>query len=637
MAVFGSPVFTNEGRALMTDIIANQGTAVFKEAWLSSTNYVGSEESLTAATFAGTFLVDNDISASIYDSTVIGTEVTVDNSTLLVDQNLYTIGIILDDNGTDVLLCVSTTSSPEPIPAFVDNPIKFAYQFMLTVSSTQSISIVGSLAGIVYKGDIRDVLTSSESDKPLSARMGKKLADEKQDATLATPLTINGNTESTVEGALDGLNDYGDALKDNLAANEESGAKNKINIPNMVVSTATKTISVTNNIVHIVNNSAALYNETANLIDFSLPVGTYKINGCGELNKIYATLRNASDNSFIANLTDDDYTLIVNDSTFVYRIQIVIVSSYTFSDKYLYPMLRDARIIDPTFAPYAETNLQLTRKTSGLSNENLVDNPFFTVNQRGFTSAIFQAGNVYTADRWLIIGSTIGGSASLSSSGMKLSRTGESTSGYLTQFLESLTLGKPYTLSVLFDNGTIESKTGIINSTADSISFSFANGLGSTRLYYFSGGSKWTVDVIVFAGSEFTIRAVKLEVGTVSTLANDVAPNYTTELLKCRRYFKRMWSSGCIIGQGLASNNTTAIIVIPNDVPMRAIPTVSSAGTWKVSHGGSTPDITSIALFTGSTADSISLLCSGTGLTPDAPCLLYATSADSYIDLSADL
>lgn len=178
MAVFSSPIYTNEGRALMADIIANQGTAVFKEAWLSSTNYVGSEETLTAATFTGTFLVDNDISASIYDSTVIGTEVSVDNSTLLVDQNLYTIGIILDDNGTDVLLCVSTTSSPEPIPAFVDNPIKFAYQFMLTVSSTQNIQVVGSLAGVVYKSDIRNVLTSSESDKPLSANMGR-LIDNK--------------------------------------------------------------------------------------------------------------------------------------------------------------------------------------------------------------------------------------------------------------------------------------------------------------------------------------------------------------------------------------------------------------------------------------------------------------------------
>ena len=177
MAVFGSPVFTNEGRALIADIIANQGTAVFKEAWLSSTNYVGSEESLTAATFTGTFLVDSDISADIYNSDTIGTEVSVDNSTLLTDQNLYSIGIILDDNGTDVLLCVSTTSSPEPIPAFVDNPIKFAYQFMLTVSSTQNIQVVGSLAGVVYKSDGEDSLTSHSTTRYLVANQGRVLKE----------------------------------------------------------------------------------------------------------------------------------------------------------------------------------------------------------------------------------------------------------------------------------------------------------------------------------------------------------------------------------------------------------------------------------------------------------------------------
>ncbi len=177
MAVFSNPIFTEEGRTLMADIIANQGTVVFKEAWFSSTNYVGSEETLTAATFAGKFLVDTGISASVYNNTVIGTEVTVNNSTLATDQNLYTIGIILDDNGTDVLLCVSTTSSPEPIPAFVDNPIIFSYRFMLTVSSTQNIQVVGSLAGVVYKSDGEDSLTSQSTTRYLVANQGRVLKE----------------------------------------------------------------------------------------------------------------------------------------------------------------------------------------------------------------------------------------------------------------------------------------------------------------------------------------------------------------------------------------------------------------------------------------------------------------------------
>ena len=52
-----------------------------------------------------------------------------------------------------------------------------------------------------------------------------------QTETLATPIDINGDTETTVEGALSGLNDYGDALADNLAANEENGAKQMLPYP----------------------------------------------------------------------------------------------------------------------------------------------------------------------------------------------------------------------------------------------------------------------------------------------------------------------------------------------------------------------------------------------------------------------
>ena len=275
---------------------------------------------------------------------------------------------------------------------------------------------------------------------------------------------------------------------------------------------------------------------------------------------------------------------------------------------------------------------------SGQSNENLIDNPFFTVNQRGFSSAIFQTGNVYTVDRWLIIGKTIGGSMSLSSSGMKLSRTGESTLGYLTQFLEDLTLGKPYTLSVLFADGTIESKTGIINSIADSISFSFANGLGSTRVYYLSGGSKWTVDVIVFAGSEFTIRAVKLEVGTVSTLANDVEPDQATELLKCQRYFYRLkaLSSFAFFSSGIMDNATTYWGIINLPVPMRATPQITSAGSVYIRQGTNVlvssitcglrcPNILSVFAVTA------------TSLTVGSAALLALDSTSSYIDFSADL
>ena len=46
-------------------------------------------------------------------------------------------------------------------------------------------------------------------------------------------------------------------------------------------------------------------------------------------------------------------------------------------------------------------------------------------------------------------------------------------------------------------------------------------------------------DINICANSEAVIYAAKAEVGTESTLANDVAPNYQQELAKCQRYFEK--------------------------------------------------------------------------------------------------
>ena len=55
---------------------------------------------------------------------------------------------------------------------------------------------------------LENSLTSTATNKALTAAKGKELQDNKQDKTLETALTINGTTQTTVEGALGGLNAY---------------------------------------------------------------------------------------------------------------------------------------------------------------------------------------------------------------------------------------------------------------------------------------------------------------------------------------------------------------------------------------------------------------------------------------------
>lgn len=203
-----TPVITNEGAAYLASVIALQGNIDIKSVKFSSTNYSGSEAALTAATFLGTFKADASPSALVKDSSTISISATCDNVGITVATNLYSIGIIADDNGTDKLLCVCTTTTPDIVNPFALTASYLHYDVNLGVSSTNDITVSGSVAGGLYVSDIINTLTSTATNKPLSAAMGKELNNNKQPKTLATPITIDGNTKTTVEGALNALNEY---------------------------------------------------------------------------------------------------------------------------------------------------------------------------------------------------------------------------------------------------------------------------------------------------------------------------------------------------------------------------------------------------------------------------------------------
>lgn len=82
-------------------------------------------------------------------------------------------------------------------------------------------------------------------------------------------------------------------------------------------------------------------------------------------------------------------------------------------------------------------------------------------------------------------------------------------------------------------------------------------------------------------GFDIEIEAMKLELGSVSTLANDAPPSYSEQLLECQRYYIRFSANGG--GQWLmgGSNGNTAYLPLHLPVPMRgtAQPTLSWSGS----------------------------------------------------------
>lgn len=164
---------------------------------------------------------------------------------------------------------------------------------------------------------------------------------------------------------------------------------------------------------------------------------------------------------------------------------------------------------------------------SGQSNENLIDNPFFTVNQRG--QANYTAyGLLYTVDRWEIASANT--SLSVNASGVTFTRF-DGYTGYFRQVLANTSIkGKKVTVSVLLQDNTLLSSTVTFpTSGTETLQFSAALNVNLTV-----SGSDCYFDVLGVAGATISLTAVKLELGSVSTLANDVAPDYAFELAKCR-------------------------------------------------------------------------------------------------------
>ena len=252
------------------------------------------------------------------------------------------------------------------------------------------------------------------------------------------------------------------------------------------------------------------------------------------------------------------------------------------------------RSLNPDSTPTADSNSLVssggvTSAVSAVQNtvsrRNLLDNPWFTVNQRGQNS---YTGNAYTVDRWRFQNNS--GTCSVVSGGITFSNSA-SGYGYFTQILDFTMDGaKTYTLSVIADGQVYSAQSG------DNIT------LASGLLIYFANSSQISIRVPGSLNSSEVISAVKLELGSVSTLANDAPPNYAEELAKCQRFY---WNANLsstnlgIFGGVAGSQGGSFSLTIPTPVPMRAVTPTITAGVQFVRGNGS-----SITGYTLSTANA---------------------------------
>ena len=286
----------------------------------------------------------------------------------------------------------------------------------------------------------------------------------------------------------------------------------------------------------------------------------------------------------------------------------------------------------------------------GVSNPNLLDNWYFgnPVNQRGQTEYT-ESG--YTFDRWLLYEwNTTSKACSVATNGLRVyGEASSSCSTSIKQFVEGLKAGCQVTASVLVTNFTAGAAVCLFIRTNSGVKLAYVRfskpGLysvtttlpddfdGNLMIEIGQGGSDGGN-----GNTDFTVLAIKLELGSQQTLAHQDAdgnwvlneiPDYGEQLAKCQRYYLSNKQRNAY-GKSVSAN--TAYTDIPTPVTMRALPVIETGVIGNIICNGVKATIASIN--PGKLNDeSITLqLVLNTSVSVDYPVFLtdtkYALSAD---------
>lgn len=278
------------------------------------------------------------------------------------------------------------------------------------------------------------------------------------------------------------------------------------------------------------------------------------------------------------------------------------------------------------------------RKAEYLSNHNLLDNWDFRnpVNQRGQTS--YNGGyKTYSVDRWFTTATNQ--TVNVKDGYIEIVDTEGCNSVFEQSFnVDEIPWGQTVTIS--FD---VEADTPI------NINFNGWDSNNNDHTNWWELGVKtvYTREIITFThtfgakknyggltiqgamAGTLKVYRVKMELGNVSTLANDAPANYSEQLARCQRYYLGYVGAYC---SGEAGNRNEAWINIPVPVPMRTVPSVIIHNYGRIGVNGST-NVPSDITVAASSPSGVVLHMTVSSTTAGWACALN----DFDVSLSADI
>lgn len=280
----------------------------------------------------------------------------------------------------------------------------------------------------------------------------------------------------------------------------------------------------------------------------------------------------------------------------------------------------------------------------GISHKNILHNWDLRnlVNQRGQSS--YSTAYAYTIDRWKNANSGI---LTINSGYVRLQA--DALNSYITQFIENYAslAGLTLTATVLAkkpagNNITIRLYDGVTYSSAVVVATGDWQYVAVTKTM---SAAPSICEMLIYADNisgtgYIDLKAAKLELGSVSTLANDPPADLGEQLPLCQRHCIRLSGQYRHVGIGIAVNTTLAFFQIPIPVSLRATPTVGYSGLYLASanHSGGS----SIAVASFSDINLNQNMISGninvaSGLTSGETVILQIRDSSGYVELSADL
>ena len=275
-----------------------------------------------------------------------------------------------------------------------------------------------------------------------------------------------------------------------------------------------------------------------------------------------------------------------------------------------------------------------------ITNPNILHNPWFQVNQRNVTES---TSNGYFVDRWRALCATTGTTTyTLNSDGtITIDNSLGETQAYFIQRRTAKTIsriaGKIITASIMLSDGTVHSGSGVYKDAETANYYED----GDIKIQSIAQNNGQFFVLRIEAGKTITIKALKLELSSVSTLAMDTAPDMALELAKCQRYFIRyanntQYNTHAVIGVAQTATNIYVDLILPSQ--MRAKPTLLAPSISIEAPGTMTVSGTPSVIFGAALMNNIvRLTITGlTDLTVGTP-YYFIINANSYLDFDAEL